>query len=387
MPIMSSQKIFNEAEAGFAHCIAANSGANNTTTPLSVHVEHKEQEDQETFPGGFEGPEKKLDIRFCSKYTGKNSGPKSGLRSIGKEQWQSVLDSARCTIISSTSNQYLDSYVLSESSLFVYPRRVMIKTCGTTTLLHLIEKMTQLAKDTCGLEVEMLVFSRKNLNNPGKQIFPHCTFSDEVDYLNKIFNNAGHAYVMGPLNKDHWNCYIIDNRRSSTIRRTEQTFEVMMHDLDPQVMKQFFKRDGVSAWDTTVSSGISNLLPGSIIDDYQFDPCGYSMNGMLDKWYWTIHITPEDHCSYVSFDTNIALPSYHILLANILKVFRPGRFTAALYAEDGAPCGDPYFAFDSQLLEHAITNKTVHSFDGGIDPVRLSINNNFAVERYKDKKY
>lgn len=28
-------------------------------------------------------------------------------------------------------------------------------------------------------------------------------------------------------------------------------------------------------------SGIYDLLPGTIIDDWLFDPCGYSMNGLL----------------------------------------------------------------------------------------------------------
>ncbi|EFA85685.1 S-adenosylmethionine decarboxylase [Heterostelium album PN500] len=340
MPTMTNDKIFNESDAGF---------------------------EENCFPGGFEGPEKKLDIRFCPiSKTGKNQPSRLGLRSLNKERWQSVLDSARCTIISQTSNQFMDSFVLSESSLFVYPRRVMIKTCGTTTLLHLIGKMSEVAKE-CGLEIEMVLFSRKNLNNPHKQIFPHCSFNDEIDYLNKTFD--GQAYVMGPLTKDHWNLYIADMRKNNTLQRTEQTFEVMMHDLDPEVMKQFFKREGVTAWDTTVSSGIANLIPGSTIDDFQFEPCGYSMNGLLNKWYWTIHITPEDHCSYVSFDTNLAVPDFNNLLRNVLNVFKPGRFTAALYCEDGAPCGDPYSAFDPNIPEFAIANKTVHGFDGGYDVV------------------
>lgn len=55
-------------------------------------------------------------------------------------------------------------------------------------------------------------------------------------------------------------------------------------------MKQFYKTEGVTARDTTNNSGIAKLLPGSIIDDYQFEPCGYSMNGLLKQWYWTIRI-------------------------------------------------------------------------------------------------
>ncbi|KYQ93099.1 S-adenosylmethionine decarboxylase [Tieghemostelium lacteum] len=349
MPIMSTiDKLFNESDAGFIGNHQHNGYTNETTEEIY----------------GFEGPEKKLDIRFCQMKSSKIS-TKSGLRMINKEKWQTVLDSARCTIISQKSNDYMDAYVLSESSLFVYPRRAMIKTCGTTTLLHLIAKMIKVGQE-CGLEVEMVLFSRKNLNHPSKQVFPHCSFSDEVEFLNKSFQ--GQAYVMGPLNKDHWNLYIADFRKSSTFQRTEQTFEVMMHDLDPKVMEQFFKKPDQPVSEVTEKSGIAGLLPGSLIDDFQFDPCGYSMNGLLNQWYWTIHITPESHCSYVSFDTNLALADYNQLLANVLEVFKPGRFTAAIYAEDGSPCGDPYSSLDLPSA-YSIQNKTVHGFDGGYDVV------------------
>ena len=36
----------------------------------------------------------------------------------------------------------------------------------------------------------------------------------------------------------------------------------------------------MSAQQTTVSSGITDLLPSSDIDEFVFEPCGYSMNGL-----------------------------------------------------------------------------------------------------------
>lgn len=38
--------------------------------------------------------------------------------------------------------------------------------------------------------------------------------------------------------------------------------------------------DFVSAQQTTVSSGIADLLHGADIDEFVFEPCGYSMNGL-----------------------------------------------------------------------------------------------------------
>ena len=44
---------------------------------------------------------------------------------------------------------------------------------------------------------------------------------------------------------------------------------------------QFYRgADFVSAAQTTVSSGIADLLHGSDIDEFVFEPCGYSMNGL-----------------------------------------------------------------------------------------------------------
>lgn len=44
----------------------------------------------------------------------------------------------------------------------------------------------------------------------------------------------------------------------------------------------------------TTETGIRRLVPAADIDDYVFEPCGYSMNGILEGGFMTIHITPEE---------------------------------------------------------------------------------------------
>lgn len=83
---------------------------------------------------GFEGYEKRLEISFFEP--GLFADPEGkGLRSLSKAQLDEFLGPAECTIVDSLSNECVDSYVLSESSLFIFPYKIIIKTCGTTKLL------------------------------------------------------------------------------------------------------------------------------------------------------------------------------------------------------------------------------------------------------------
>jgi hypothetical protein len=67
---------------------------------------------------------------------------------------------AKCTILSQIGNNHMDAYVLSESSMFVYKHRFIMKTCGTTTLLVAVEPLLKAAAGL-GLSLEWCVRQRE----------------------------------------------------------------------------------------------------------------------------------------------------------------------------------------------------------------------------------
>jgi len=282
---------------------------------------------------GFEGPEKRLEIDFKP-----NSNRPAGLRHLNREKINELLDLARCSIVSSKSNKYFDSYVLSESSLFIYPFKLMIKTCGTTTLLNCIPKLLEFAM-AIDLSVELVMYSRKNFLFPTRQMFPHLCWPDEVAYLNKLFD--GTAFVLGPQTQSHWYLYLADYSENRGPHDTQEvTMEIMMHDLDRTAAAKFYRHDGIA--DNDKFPGIANLIPGSETDEFNFSPCGYSMNGLFRDAYYTIHVTPEPHCSYASFETNVSVASYVKLVSSVCEIFKPGSFTVTLFNENGIKDHDYY---------------------------------------------
>lgn len=295
-------------------------------------------------PYFFEGAEKLLEIWFGS------SGPKSSidssnsiadLRKIPRGALESILKLVNCQIISSKRNDSIDAYVLSESSMFISKDRFIIKTCGRTTLLQALEPIIYVAKKVAGFDEILDVFySRKNFLRPDLQPTTHQDFSLESELLDSYFEE-GAAYCMGRLNRDHWYLYTLaPSIPAKGVTVADQTFEVMMHDLDPGKMSIFTKERSNNGRSATELSGIDKLIPGAVIDDFLFNPCGYSMNGLIKGgYYMTIHITPEEGFSYVSFETNYPSANYLDLLAKLIKTFAPGSFLVTLLANGSSNAG------------------------------------------------
>lgn len=286
---------------------------------------------------GFEGYEKRLEISFFEP--GVFADPRGlGLRSLSKDQLDEILKPAECTIVDSLSNEFVDSYVLSESSLFVYPYKVIIKTCGTTKLLLSIPAILKLA-DALSLPVKSVRYTRGSFIFPGAQSFPHRSFSEEVAVLDSYFGKLGSgskAYMMGDPDKAQlWHVYSA-SAHSKSQSKTVYTLEMCMTGLDKKSASVFFKENTSSAASMTEESGILKILPQSNICDFDFEPCGYSMNAIEDNAVSTIHVTPEDGFSYASFEAvgyDLEEKTLSGLVERVLACFQPAEFSIALHAD------------------------------------------------------
>jgi len=362
--------------------------------------------DQQVSLIGFEGPEKLIEIWFkppkerldeLNEIDNEGNTKGLGLRTVEKEVWDDMLTIVRAQILSITSNQYQDAYLLSESSMFVSPYRFMIKTCGTTTLLNAVPKILEIAKQHCGLDsISAFFYSRKCFMFPDRQERPHGSWNDEVDFLEKIFPECNYntsAYVVGKLNRDHWNLYmatpydeevlkytnsiadlpqeifeekietIINNDKKNTnkfdkdgISEDDFTLEILMSGLDQKRMKNFWRTEeekrevmeieergdvyvkGPTEERVYEQTGLKAIFPQAQMDHYVFNPCGYSSNALLGEHYYSVHVTPEDICSYASFECNLPLGnplnqynSYNELINKVLNVFNPKQFVITLF--------------------------------------------------------
>ncbi len=280
--------------------------------------------------GFFEGAEKLFECWFDTTTEGYKS-----LRTIPRAEIDWLLTFVKCTVISVLNSEKVDAYLLSESSLFVYDDLIVLKTCGTTTLLHMVPTFLKLAAEKCNATSLLgLWYSRKNMYKPQLQIGLHQSFSEEMTFLDKhlaTIDMTGGAYMLGRLNGDHWHLYALDSPEWEN--EVEMTFELLMSDLDQNRMRELFYCDTsdkdqmrLRGKHCTKVSGIGELLEGVEVDESMFYPCGYSMNGVKDRNYYTIHVTPQPECSYASFETNCRYEDYDAVVSKLIAVFRPGRF-------------------------------------------------------------
>ncbi|XP_027338196.1 S-adenosylmethionine decarboxylase proenzyme 4-like [Abrus precatorius] len=292
---------------------------------------------------GFEGFEKRLELHF---FGDDPAILQLGLRKLEFECIEQTLQAVQCTVVSAVGNSYFDAYVLSESSLFVYPTKIIIKTCGTTQLLKSILPLIFYAHNLLGLTLTSCRYTRGSFIFPKSQPFPHTSFKDEVTFLettlppNLCFRKAS---IMPSKSSSHsWHVFTATTNPSHAPYDHHHPFtmEICMTDLDPLLAGKFFRRPGdgksgdSAGKEMTELTGIDEINEHALVCDFAFDPCGYSMNGMDGDWYSTIHVTPEDGYSYASFECvgstcmNGDVDIVHVL-RKVVQIFRPGNMSVS----------------------------------------------------------
>ncbi|XP_031285063.1 S-adenosylmethionine decarboxylase proenzyme-like [Pistacia vera] len=333
-------------------------------------------------PIGFEGFEKRLEITFspASIFTDPSG---LGLRALTRSQLDSILDLAQCTIVSHLSNSEFDSYVLSESSLFVYPLKIILKTCGTTKLLNSIPQILKLT-ESLSLSVFSVKYSRGSLIFPNYQPAPHRSFSEEVSTLNEYFSylNDVKAYVIiGDPNSNNRNWHIYSASKEKSLDDVV-TIEMCMTGLDKKKAAVFFKNSAGAggACEMTKLSGINEIIPSHVICDFEFDPCGYSMNGIDGAACSTVHVTPEDGFSYASYEAMGFDPwfvRFEPLVKKVLSCFHPRDFSVAVTCNSGTQ----WWAMECADVE-GYTRETV--VKQGLPGGRCVVYKNYSAAKLND---
>ena len=260
----------------------------------------------------FEGVEKRVQLSFSA------GSDTKGLRGLSRTVIDHMLSMCGCQVIQSTHNEHFDSYVLSESSLFVYNHEVILKTCGTTQPLFGVTLLVSEAA-RLGLSPIDLRYSHKNFLFPDKQ--PGCLANIDVEmaYLKEGSDLycGGEVELIGDA-EDHLLVYtkhfstcptspeLSDDASTadSGSPRSCKSFscDILLFGLDDKVGNLFFQSPINDR--RSMEGLIASLLPDQFeeISSVAFEPCGFSANAAASDRYLTVHITPESAFSFASFE-------------------------------------------------------------------------------------
>lgn len=267
----------------------------------------------------FEGVEKRLELSFTG--TG-------DLRKINRSKWDEICFVCKCSIVRQRCHLRLISFVLSESSLFVFKNRFVLKTCGNTVPLFALQLILSEAYQEGLLPLEM-TYSHGQFMFPQAQPFPHCDNCTEIEFLAKMdFGgsdvSSGSTHIIGGCLVHHrlWPRIPL----SEYTERRSPTIDVMMTGLSKAACEPYWMTNAsVQENENRMAIGLRSLIHGfSEFEGVSYNPCGYSINAIGDgDEYMTIHITPEEEFSYASVETNT--DDINILLSKIIKTFEPMR--------------------------------------------------------------
>ncbi|MCJ8275892.1 MAG: adenosylmethionine decarboxylase [Bdellovibrionales bacterium] len=283
----------------------------------------------------FEGSEKKIEVVF---------NPSVGrLRDQPRAFWDKLVEASQAKILSHVSNEDMEAYLLSESSLFVYDHYLVMITCGTTSLINAVE---ELMKTYNPEQIDAFFYERKNEILPQAQ---SSHFFEDVKRIQKWF--PGEALRFGQEDEHH--LFLFSSTKSYKPESDDRTMEGLMHGIDPEIIKTFSECKDCDSEQLRSDSGIASIVKGQV-DDFVFDPVGYSLNSIDGNNYFTIHVTPENFGSYVSYETNAFSKEEQAAWAQkVLDVFKPRSFALMLFNDSEAKTPD----FPGYIMKRSFQDK------------------------------
>ncbi|WP_022942368.1 hypothetical protein [Psychromonas hadalis] len=247
----------------------------------------------------YEGTEKRLEIT-C----------KRNLLEFDNFFWQAMVKQAGAYIISQVENEQLKAFLLSESSLFVWKNRLLLITCGET---HLLQAVLYFQKRVQRSDITSLLFQRHQNHQPNRQ---KSNFQQDSLQLQRQLQGDSH----------HWSeNYCGDIFLFGNNQQPHSTKNILMlHDLKGTFFECLQQRK-VDAKTVALQLKLATYFNHFTIDQYSFEPKGYSLNAIDGQDYFTLHLTPEKQSSYISFESNLQNNQVTKFHQHLIKLFSPQR--------------------------------------------------------------
>lgn len=232
----------------------------------------------------FESSEKKIEVTL-----------RPGIRSLREfpHEWvQRLVDSASAKIVSSMKTQGCDAYILSESSLFVFDRKLVMVTCGTSTL---VQAALIILESIPIDQIQTFQYKRQQENYPWMQ---DTTFHEDAAKLNRIL--PGQLVIAGAeKEKVYGFVYGQDpNHRMASV-------EIILKDVNKNWYPGFLRQD-------------------FSMSEHYFRPIGYSMNAVsLSGECYSIHLNPEKNQINASFQGSFLAATIDQVIFEVCKRFQP----------------------------------------------------------------
>jgi len=223
-------------------------------------------------------------------------------------------------------------------------------TCGQT---HLVNAVLEFADKIPPEKIDSLIFERKNEYFPRHQ---RSDFYEDCKRLKQKF--SGSAFRFGHADDHH--LFVFHMNKPYQPKLNDYTLEILMYDLQGRG-REVFGKENQTVKSIRELTGVHQLLEGFKIDDYVFSPRGYSLNAVKGVHYYTVHVTPEETGSYVSFESNIELTEdIKPLVSKVVKTFEPNSFDVVLFSPTPIK---PTFDLNDFYMRSRVTESLSCGFD------------------------
>ncbi len=203
--------------------------------------------------------------------------------------WRKVVNEAGAKILAKQEGFGIDSYVLSESSLFVFDDRMVMITCGATTLL---DGAIGFARRMADEKLARFVYQRRGLPEASSK-----EFRERLSHIRaELGPRLGAAVVDGDTVLFH------PPPQRPRLGEGRICAQLMMRKLNPRVEAIFRGPADRSRERAIAGLGLQELVKGFQVLDHHFTPFGYSLNAIGESEYYTIHISPQGPQSFASFE-------------------------------------------------------------------------------------